>query len=86
MKQMKEIGAVREKVVAKVIGGAMMFEGFERHAIGKRNVQQARAVLQEVGISVIAEDVFGNWGRSIFFNVADGIVNVKSFKHGDKIL
>ena len=71
---------------AKIVGGAMMFEDCEKHAIGKRNVTQARAEHSKFKIPVIAEDVFGNWGRSILFKLENGEVTVRSFKHGEKTL
>jgi chemotaxis protein CheD len=86
MRRMSEMGAFKGKVVAKIVGGATMFEGFERHAIGKRNVLKAREELNKLDIPIIAEDVFGNWGRSISFNIENGEVRVRSYRHGMKIL
>lgn len=84
--QMSQKGASKAKIVAKLVGGATMFEGFERHAIGKRNVARAREELNKLDIPIIAEDVFGNWGRSISFNLVNGEVKVRSYRHGEKIL
>ena len=86
LKRMLERGALREKIVAKIVGGATMFEGFERHAIGKRNVIKTREELNKLDIPIIAEDVFGNWGRSISFNLDSGEVKVRSYRHGEKKL
>jgi len=84
--QMSQRGASRDNIVAKIVGGATMFEGFERHAIGKRNVVKTREELNKLDIPIIAEDVFGNWGRSISFNLESGEVKVRSYRHGEKIL
>ncbi|MGB3340722.1 MAG: chemotaxis protein CheD [bacterium] len=86
LKQMSQIGASRDNIVAKIVGGATMFESFERHAIGKRNVVKTREELNKLDIPIIAEDVFGNWGRSISFNLTSGEVKVRSYRHGEKIL
>ena len=86
VKQMSEKGVLKKNIVAKIVGGATMFEGFERHAIGKRNVIKAREELNRLDIPIIAEDVFGNWGRSISFNLESGDVRVRSYRHGEKIL
>jgi len=86
LKQMSQMGASRDRIVAKIVGGATMFEGFERHAIGKRNVTKTREELNKLDIPIIAEDVFGNWGRSISFNVESGEVKVRSYRHGEKVL
>lgn len=86
VERMVTVGARTEHITAKVIGGSKMFEEFERHAIGYRNVVQARKVLTKLNIPIVAEDVFGNWGRSIFFDIQSGKVRVTSFRHGEKIL
>jgi chemotaxis protein CheD len=86
VKKMVSIGARQEHITAKVIGGSKMFEEFERHAIGYRNVIQARKVLANLTIPIVAEDVYGNWGRSVFFDVQSGSVKVTSFRHGEKTL
>lgn len=86
LEKMLTMGTMREKLVAKIVGGATMFEGFARHEIGKRNVKQARAELEKLDIPVIAEDVFGNWGRTVLFRVDNGEVKVRSFRHGEKVL
>ncbi|KPK71382.1 hypothetical protein AMJ87_07420 [candidate division WOR_3 bacterium SM23_60] len=84
--KMVAMGAQRGHITAKIIGGSKMFEEFERHAIGYRNVVQARAVLAKLNIPIVAEEVFGNWGRSIFFDIQSGEVRVTSFQHGEKKL
>ena len=81
IEQMSKMGAHQDNIVAKVVGGANMFEDFAKHAIGKRNVIQARKELDALNISIVAEDVFGNWGRSISFKLGNGEVNVRSYKH-----
>jgi len=86
LEQMSLMGASQSNIVAKLVGGATMFEGFERHAIGKRNVIKTREELNKLDIPIIAEDVFGNWGRSISFNIYSGEVRVRSYRHGEKIL
>lgn len=86
IKQMSKMGARLHRTVAKIIGGAMMFGYFEKYAIGKKNIAQARRELQRLHIPVIAEDVFGNWGRSVIFKLENGEVEVKSFRHGNRII
>jgi chemotaxis protein CheD len=86
LRQMIAEGAMHADIVAKVIGGATMFEGFAKHQIGKRNVLETRKECDRVNIPIIAEDVFGNWGRTILCNAQTGEVTVRSFKHGSKVL
>lgn len=86
MKDMIEMGAQPDKIIAKIIGGATMFEEFAKHEIGKRNVLQTREELNKLNIPIVGEDVFGNWGRTVFLNLSTGEVRVRSFKHGEKVL
>jgi len=86
IRQMSALGVNTNKLVAKIVGGATMFEGFERHAIGRRNIKRAREELDRIDIPVIAEDVFGTWGRSVFFHIESGEVRINSYRHGSKIL
>jgi len=79
-------GTNKKDLVAKIIGGSTMFNGFEKKSIGKRNVFKTKEVLERYGIPIIAEDVLGNHGRNVFFNLADGKVFVKSYKYGNKTL
>lgn len=86
IKEMSCRGVRLNKIVAKLIGGAMMFGDLKKDAIGKKNVTEARKELQRLNIPIIAEDVLGNWGRSIKFKLENGDVEVKSFKHGNKTI
>ncbi len=73
------LGADRERLVAKLAGGANMFE---THAlslldgIGVRSAYSAREILAELGIPLIGEDVGGNRGRTVEFDLASGRVTV----------
>ena len=86
VRQMSLFGVEKKQIVAKIVGGATMFNGFERHAIGRRNIKRAREELEKHDIPIIAEDVLGTWGRSVFFNILNGEVRINSYRHGNKIL
>ena len=61
-------GASRQSLVAKVAGGANMFESTYQtlvNSIGARNAKSARVTLAELGIPLHGEDVGGNRGRTI---------------------
>ncbi len=74
-------GARRERITAKLFGGARMFEAFTNCRgvlqIGDENVVAAREVLRGLGIPVIAERVGGTSGRTITFEIGTGIVRVR---------
>jgi chemotaxis protein CheD len=82
-------GAGRERLSARLVGGANMFEPLYPSAtdgVGARNVRMARATLQALGIPLLAEDVGGSHGRTVEFDLATGQVVVRSVHGEDKIL
>jgi len=82
-----EAGCARGALLAKMAGGAHMFEAVPRWGaanIGERNAQAARAKLQELGIPLVAEDVGGNYGRTIELQPEDGTLVVRSLRMGLK--
>lgn len=81
IEEMILLGAVKTRIVAKIIGGAQMFDynsttDFMR--IGDRNIVASRKYLSILGIPIIAEDVGGNTGRTIVVSSTTGVVTVKS--------
>jgi chemotaxis protein CheD len=75
---------------AKLAGGANMFALHNQDGstgIGARNIATARAVLAEMGIKVAAEDVGGDFGRTVEFDVASGTLIVRAVSgRADKVL
>lgn len=78
--RMVECGARRETIVAKLFGGARMFESSVGSKgvlqIGDENVATAREQFGALGIPIVAERVGGRRGRTILFDVSDGSVCV----------
>lgn len=74
--------------VARIVGGASMFGSLLSNGInmGERNVMAVRHALEMAGIALIAEDVGGDYGRSVSFDVATGRVSVTSMRHGEHVL
>jgi chemotaxis protein CheD len=54
--------------------------------IGERNVVATRAALEHAGIPIVAQEVGGEYGRSVYFHVYDGRLIVKSLRAGHVIL
>ena len=73
---------------AKLVGGANMFAlGQNSGGIGARNIAAARAALAEIGISVVAEDVGGDFGRTVEFDLASGALTVRAARgREDRVL
>lgn len=81
-------GCRRERLVAKIIGGAQMFPNLEYHThdIGADNCKTVKMVLAELGVKIVAEDTKGVRGRSAFFDMNEGIVVVKTAFSPDKVI
>ena len=66
---------------AKIFGGGDMFPGRRRAggplAVGRRNGEAARELLQSHGIAVVSESLFGDGHRQIAFDVDSGDVWVR---------
>ena len=85
VQRMRDYGA-RGPFIAKIIGGASMFGQLLPTGginMGERNVEATRRALHAAGIALTAEDVGGDYGRSVFLHVATGRVHVKSLRKGD---
>ncbi len=85
--EMKKFGADKNRLKAKITGGACMFESAmpdPSMTIGKRNVDAAKKVLLEENIPIIAEDTGKNYGRSLRFYTDTGKLIVKSVQYGEK--
>jgi chemotaxis protein CheD len=82
LQQMEAMGAKRERVFARIVGGATMFSfAGERGgppALGERNLQAAREALAAAGIDIRAEEAGGSQGRSLELEPADGSLAVWS--------
>jgi chemotaxis protein CheD len=90
VERMLQWGARREKIVAKIFGGARMFDGFEGCRgilqIGDENIAAAREVLGELGIPLVAECVGGTSGRTVILDVSDGSVLVRHMDNTEERL
>ena len=80
VKEMIGCGVKKERLVAKLVGGAQMFPGLNLAIanIGRENSMGARSALREHNIRVVAEDLEGNRGRSAYFDSATGQVTIKT--------
>jgi chemotaxis protein CheD len=74
--------------VAKIVGGAGLFPQLlsSGASIGDRNVQAVREALAASRVTLAGEDVGGDEGRSVFFDVGTGRVRVRSVRGGERVL
>ena len=74
-------GAVQRRIVAKIAGGARMFEVSGLSSVGNvgdRNAEQAKAILKELKIPLVAEDTGLNYGRTVILNCETGDFVIKA--------
>lgn len=88
--EMRALGAGEAgRISAKIVGGASMFGQLATGAginVGERNVEATRAVLAAAGVPIVAEDTGLDYGRSVYFHLDDGRIEVRSLKKGDRVI
>lgn len=78
-------GAAAERLQARIAGGANMFESeylTVMNSIGVRNARIARETLRDFGIALVGEEVGGNCGRTVEFDLASGRLLVYCARDG----
>jgi chemotaxis protein CheD len=89
LNDMLRLGASRQHIVAKIAGGAQMFNfgsTSDIMNIGARNAEASKKMLKELNIPLIAEETGGNFGRTIEINSEDGKLKIKAIGHGIKFI
>jgi chemotaxis protein CheD len=90
LKEMRALGVKSPaRITAKIAGGASMFGQLVNGTginVGERNIVATREALAAAGIQLVAEDTGLDYGRSVYFHLSDGRVEVRSLKKGDRVL
>jgi len=89
VRQMEAKGAVKSRMVAKIAGGATMFQFTGKSDImqvGERNAQASRATLKELGIPLLAEDTGANYGRTVTFYPENGNFIIRAVGKEEKTI
>ncbi len=89
LKKVLAAGASRNRLVAKIAGGARMFEvnGMSDIGnIGARNAEAAKKILAQMRIKLIAEDTGLNYGRTVELHCDTGEFYIKSVGKPVKII
>lgn len=89
LRQVIKAGASRNRLVAKIAGGAKMFEvsGMSNVSnIGERNALAAKQKLRELKIRLIAEDTGLNYGRTVELHCDTGDFYIKAIGKTPKII
>ena len=75
------LGAHRSRLRAKVFGGACVLEAFRKsHPLGMRNVEVALERLRVEQVPVVGEDVGGDLGRKLVFDVQTGSAWIRAIE------
>ena len=78
IERMRDIGADRRQLRAKVFGGGVVLNVMNPFMnIGERNIQLAEDVLKNEGIPIVSADTGGTVGRKLIFDTGTGMVLVK---------
>jgi chemotaxis protein CheD len=90
LSEMRALGmASGARVYAKIAGGASMFGQLVNGTginVGERNIAATKEALASAGIQLVGEDTGLDYGRSVYFHLADGRMEVRSLKMGDRVL
>ena len=75
LRLMESKGASRNRITAKIAGGAKMFEvgSSSLGNIGQRNIESVHMNLKKEGIRLLKEDVGGTVARTLLFDVNSGL-------------
>jgi chemotaxis protein CheD len=89
LQEMTRLGARRLRITGRLVGGASMFSSLIPNGginVGERNVLASRQALDDAGIPLVGEETGADHGRTVVFHVADGRVEIRSLKRGNRVL
>ena len=89
IKRVMAAGANKRRLVAKIAGGAKMFQVSGLSTIGNvgdRNAEASRIKLKQLGIPLLAEDTGLNYGRTVELYPATGEFYIKAVGKSLKII
>ncbi|MGP1441537.1 MAG: chemotaxis protein CheD [Anaerovoracaceae bacterium] len=89
IKKMTAAGAVKSRLVAKIAGGAKMFNMVNMKNIGDigmRNAETVRNMLSQERIRLLKEDCGQDYARTMTFYRETGDAKITSYGHPEKML
>jgi len=87
--ELVKAGANKSRLVAKIAGGAQMFNFPGQSSImkiGERNTEAVKKALQEGKVRLLAEDTGGNFVRTIEFYPESGELVIRTINKGQKAI
>ena len=89
VRQMEKLGAKRNRMVAKIAGGATMFSFQGRSdmvQIGDRNVAATKEKLKQLNIPILAQDTGANYGRTVTFFPETGDFRIRAVGKAETVI
>ncbi|MBE5834160.1 MAG: chemotaxis protein CheD [Butyrivibrio sp.] len=89
VKQVVAKGASRQRLVAKIAGGAQMFafqSANNSMRVGDRNVAASLKKLKEMNIKVLAQDTGDSYGRTVIFYPETGDYVIRAVGKPEKVI
>ncbi|MCR4832557.1 MAG: chemotaxis protein CheD [Butyrivibrio sp.] len=89
VKQIVAKGASRQRLVAKIAGGAQMFafqSANNSMRVGDRNVAASLKKLRELNIKVLAQDTGDSYGRTVIFYPETGDYVIRAVGKPEKVI
>lgn len=89
LRKLRVFGMTKQRMVVKIAGGAKMFEIRGNSSfgnIGERNIESVKKVLASEGIRIAAEDVGGNYARTMVLDLLSGNVTVRTVGRPERYL
>ena len=80
LEKVQEVGAVKQRLIVKAVGGAQLLGQTNIMDIGHDNYQALLNVLKQHGMSLTAEDVGGDYSRTAMLEIDSGNVTIRAQK------
>jgi chemotaxis protein CheD len=81
VREMERLGAHKRRMIVKIVGGAQMFSisgQDDRLSIGARNIEAVQKALKNQGLTISAQSVGGNMGKTITLDPETGQISVRT--------
>lgn len=85
IQRMENLGATRQRMVAKIAGGAKVVRGAASESlmdIGQKNIEAVKKALEQEGVTIAAFDTGGVHGRSVWLKAKSGLMMVRTASDG----
>lgn len=87
LEKLVQKGGAANRLIVKIVGGAQVLQvaGLKnRLDIGNRNIEAVKEALKKAKLKLAAEEVGGNFGRTMQFYILSGKVIIKTVGQGER--